>query len=180
MNAVNQSKPVLQTVSNGSDFSAENNQRNFYSQNLLCRVQETPKWFSDWNTQMQMQYIESYQEQNSSQDVSSYDAFQGIKSVYSNYLQDEDTYSSSEGGGHQNAANSQIKTEANFTHIQTSKPHSWPKPVKDSVYSSPGSKNMESNPNSVDSQKRFNRTNASAGSLRRVEANSPSQLWRPW
>ena len=97
MKTVSQSHQMLQYGISGSGYSGSNDQMNSHSQNLLCKVQDNPLWYSDWNTQMQMQYIQTYQEHKSDQEFSTYDAFQGIKSVYSNYLQDGDAVSISDG-----------------------------------------------------------------------------------
>ena len=77
---INQSNRTMQRATNGIDYSVQ-------SQSLLCSVQNSPVWYTDWNTQMQMQYIQANRDQHSGE-YSTYDALQGIQNVYSNYLQD--------------------------------------------------------------------------------------------
>ena len=180
---MNQSKHVLQNQANGTHYSAANDKMNCHSPNLLCSVSENPKWYSDWNTEMQMQYMETYHHQNYSQDVSPYDAFQGIKSVYSNYLEDEEGYHSSL----DDMSPTQCKTqhvkhevdEANSTqNVSTSwYMHGSGQNPNNASSNSGHCVSKSSTSGTVSLQIK---TEPRDSHVTQVGQNNPSPIWRPW
>ena len=180
---INQSQLQSHSDANRNHYSAANDKVNCHSPNLLCSVQENPKWYSDWNTEMQMQYMETYQHQNYVQDTSQYDVFQGIKSVYSNFLEDEEGYHSSadDASPNQNTnTNSHVKQEVN--EVNSSQNNVTP------LYRQATGPN--SNTVSSETAQRTGRNGPSASVQIKTEPCStpvigvgqrnPSPIWRPW
>lgn len=178
MKSPNQSNDMSQNDWKGSLHSAGNNKANFHSPNLLCSVQETPKWFSEWNTQMQMQYIETYGDQNCEQDVSTYDVFQGIKSIYSNYLQDEEAYCASANEPKECQNNSSVSLKVSGG--QTVTPQTSARKPTDLTVNAGNNSQMRRLSDNYDNEKLSIETPNNDTALGRSQQTSSPQLWRPW
>ena len=180
VNVINQSNNALPNNANGTHYSAANDKLNCRSNNLLCSVPGNPKWYSDWNIEMQMQYMEAYQSQPSAQDVSPYDVFQGIKSVYSNYLQDEEGYYSSFEDSNP-TKNSCVKHEADSTEsILTPQYGQEPGPNSNNV----SSKLVQSTDSNCcvlsERTSTGTKTQMCDTPVIKVGQSDTRQIWRPW
>ena len=177
-----QSKHALQSHSEatGTHYSAANDTVNCHSPNLLCSVPENPKWYSDWNTEMQMQYMEAYQHQNYAQNVSQYDVFQGIKSVYSNYLEDEEGYHSSVDDASPNQSKTSfVKQEVNSTQNTLTPQYRHSPGANSNIVSSKPVQSIDSSSPSQITSMRI-KTEPCSTPVIEVGQSDPSPIWRPW